>query len=216
MPHAVDRMLLTLAVWFAASPAPACSCMAIALESQIDEAETILVARVVSVEDMAAAEHLPHRHPAEAYPPDGEYGLRAHFTVLRALKQRGPLPETLRTGYGGGDCGFELLPGHNYLILTHARGGVSSCSGSRLTGFQDGVSCRMQTQLAAIERRIADRQSEIPLPADNDYAPWLVLDDRVREALESGRTAFEAGCEASPHQQQSPDSQGMPGRRIAG
>ncbi len=197
MQHVVDRMLLALAVWFAATPALACSCMAIAFESQIDEAETILVVRIVSVEDMAAAQHLPHRHPAEAYPPDGEHGLRAHFTVLRTLKQRSPLPETLRTGYGRGDCGFELLPGHNYLILTSARGGVSSCSGSRETGFHDGVSCRMQAQLAAIERRIADRSSEIPLPDDNEYAPWLVLDDKVREALKSGRTAFEAGCEVS-------------------
>lgn len=198
MPHVVDRMLLALAVWFAATPALACSCMAIAFESQIDEAETILVARIASVEDMAAAEHLPHRHPAAAYPPDGEYGLRAHFTVLRVLKQRGPMPATLRTGYGDGDCGYELVPGNNYLILTNAHGGVSSCSGSRQTGFQDGVSCRMQTQLAAIERRIAHRNSEIPLPADNEYAPWLVLDDKVREALKSGRTAFEAGCEVSP------------------
>ena len=55
MPHVVDRMLLALAVWFAATPALACSCMAIAFESQIDEAETILVVRIVSVEDMAAA-----------------------------------------------------------------------------------------------------------------------------------------------------------------
>jgi hypothetical protein len=124
--------------------------------------------------------------------------LRARFEVIRPLKQAGMLPDALFTGYGDGDCGVQLEPGSNYLILTGADGGVGICSGSRKIGFQNGISCPMQAFLAAVERRVADGTSVLVWPSDEDGDSPIVIDERVSAALMAGRSAFEAGCELPP------------------
>lgn len=164
------------------------------MESLVDRADTILVVRVVSTEDAMdrAGESVWVRsdNPAPPYSPKSNYGIRVRFKTLRTLKQQGSMPEVLRTGFGGGDCGVELLPANNYLILTNASGAVTSCSGYEHAGFGDAISCSYQAYIAAIEKRIEGRGRGPDLPRSPGYS----VDQTVVDALRAGRSPFEAGC----------------------
>lgn len=202
MPILILQVGSALVIWLFSLSAVACSCAAIAFESQIDQAETVMVVRIVRVEDLIAvsgtnvwARSLNEPPP---YSATSNYGTRSEFNVTLPLKQTGPLPKALRTGYGGGDCGVLLEPGSNYLILTDSDGAVGLCSLARKIGFQDGISCQMQAFLAAVGRRVADGSSEVVWPGEEGGTSATAIDKRVSDALKAGRSAFEAGCEVPP------------------
>jgi hypothetical protein len=196
------RLACAMAAWLVSAPVAACSCAMIAFESLIDQAETVMVVRILRVEDLVAVSGTSVWARSVNEPPPysaaSTYGTRAEFKVTLPLKQTGPLPKALRTGYGGGDCGVSLEPGSNYLILTDADGSVGMCSRPRKIGFQDGISCQMQAFLAAVERRIADGSSEVVWPSEEPGSSPTAVDERVSESMQAGRSAFQAGCDDSP------------------
>ena len=197
MPKRFVRILAILVTILIGNAGFACSCPVVAFETLVDQSDSILIVRIVSVEDALAGSGRSiwarYKDDPPLYSEGSNYGLRAEFTVLRTLKQTGALPSMLRTGYGGGDCGVDLTPGTNYLLLTDSSGSVTLCSGSRAVGFHDGINCRMQNYIAAIERRIADPTSEV-LP-DTDAS--IAIDHSVSAALQAGKSAFDAECDQS-------------------
>jgi|CXWL01.1.fsa_nt_gi hypothetical protein len=214
MSRILGSSIAALALMGLAAAANACSCGRSSLADDVDAAESILVVRIVAVEDMAVAAKRSYWTHGDDESPPGEsksMGLAARFILLRPIKLSGPVPELLRTGYGmGGDCGIRFDPGANYLVFASASGGTSACTSTRKIGAFDAISCVERSRIAAIERRLLDSASVLSdvevdsngdtVIADDDYG----LSNDIIEALRGGKPAFEAGCAASESAPSSP------------
>lgn len=87
----------------------------------VDQSQYVFVARIISAREVKSEEALLDRSYVEA-----EYEL---LELLQGFE--GGLPFTLRSGYGGGDCGVPFRIGSQILVHTDDSGRIGVCSGSR-------------------------------------------------------------------------------------
>ncbi len=111
-----------------ATHASACSCIAITDPLQhYENANMVFVGTVVRGNSHGASLEGPMK--------PGAFPFRTfEFTVSNVLKGAARSPVTIKTGLGGGDCGYNFTVGTEYLVYAHGSGtdlNVSICGGTK-------------------------------------------------------------------------------------
>lgn len=96
----------------------ACSCTRDSgMEHQFRAAKHVFIVRIESVKRVDVSPH------------SGDEPQLATYTVVENFRGDPRLVPSLRSGYGGGDCGTPLIVGLDYLVLVGDDGSVNFCSG---------------------------------------------------------------------------------------
>lgn len=142
----------------AAPAAQACSCGNTTPERVFDESLQVIAAEIVSVEDVGT------NAPADSsgFRPGRNYGYRATFRLVESFKGDATQLDALGTGYGGGDCGLSLEPGHTYLFNVRANGVVGSCGIVREIGAGN---CAWPAAAGTLRARGRDGTTKLAIPA---------------------------------------------------
>lgn len=122
-----------------ASDAWACSCTNMSLSEKVDKASFVAVVRV---ETTRLRDGYAAMLEQEDLPREGWLPVLADFVPVEVFKGSTSDVHALATGFGGGDCGEPLIPGHDYLVLGHPVNGeitVGMCSGAEWLGLRSLV-----------------------------------------------------------------------------
>lgn len=163
--------LFALGLGLAAGEAAACSCAHTAIEERIDAARTIALVRVRRVE-LDPTWQAGDNGFANGYP------LQAEADVLETLRGVPRTSLRLRSGFGDGDCGVPLVPGHDVLLVEAADGetfDLDFCSASRLLG--------LGSLLAAAGRPVPPSLDRLFVQALRDY---LAMRTPIHTCLRGG------------------------------
>jgi hypothetical protein len=112
----MTRLMAVLLATFVAAEAVACSCFTGGtVEAAFQGADVVFAGFVVSIEDPPGDG--VRRAAGEPWGP--EYGLEVTFRVMQWWKTDSYTEESLAlwTGYGGGDCGYQVEKGQSYLVF---------------------------------------------------------------------------------------------------
>jgi hypothetical protein len=150
-------VILASALLIAARPASACSCgQKPAVAEAVQRSSVVALVRVTRVADQWTLWRRikdrfrgPSATSIEAYVRD--YGFRVAVDVLQQWKGEPAKSLELRTGRGGGDCGYSFEVGQTYLVYA-GRGvegllGVNICSRT-VAGQDAGLDIQALDQLA--------------------------------------------------------------------
>jgi len=154
----VRTLLLVAISAIGTTQALACSCANTTPEQVFDESQQAALVRIVAVEDVGAK---AVRAAGDAYEPGRNYGVRATFVLLESFKGDSATLEALGTGYGGGDCGVNLAPGHAYLVNVRANGVVGACG---IVREVNPTNCRWPALRDALHARARDGRTALHLP----------------------------------------------------
>lgn len=112
--------------------AVACECAGrVSVEKQYASAPIVFMGRVESVRDRWSSfsrlwSHVERWFRVTPSFDDRryctDYGMEVTFAVRKAWKGVSSRRQTLVTGRGGGDCGFEFQPGIDYLVYAYPPG----------------------------------------------------------------------------------------------
>ncbi len=122
----ISRIILLLSL--STTNAWACTCLNKSEMELVDQAQYIFVARII-----AARESLPNEiDRTSAY-------VEADFELVESLKAaEDQMPTTLKSGFGGSDCGIQFIVGRQILVHTNSSGRISICNGTRfVVGDED-------------------------------------------------------------------------------
>ena len=95
----------------------ACSCVPRTVEEKFANASTVFVGRILSAQEIRGEQ------PRLS-------AVVGTFRVSETLKGNPERLSVVETGYGGGDCGVQLLVGETYVFFADAAGRVNICTGT--------------------------------------------------------------------------------------
>ncbi len=141
----MPRWLIVLGALTLLSPTTVvgCSCVNLTPEQQFAEAHTVFLARVTSAYEVkkGAPGGMQHRDR-----------VRGKFEVQETFKGSPSKLRYVETGYGGSDCGVELLVGSVYLFYTNPAGETNRCDGSAFANLSNKDNLKFLEKLRALSK----------------------------------------------------------------
>ena len=139
----MSRWLIILSGWILSTPATVwgCSCVNLSPEQKFAEAHAVFLARITSAYEVkvGAPEGAKHRDR-----------VRAKFEVKETFKGNPSKLKYVESGYGGPDCGVELLVGGTYLFYTNPAGETNRCAGSAYANLSNQDNLKFLEKLRAL------------------------------------------------------------------
>ena len=120
-----------------------CSCVNLTPEQRFVEAHAVFLARITSAYEVkkGASGGANHRDR-----------VRAKFELKETFKGSPSKLRYVETGYGGPDCGVELLVGSTYLFYTNSVGETSRCNGSSFANLSNEDDRRFLQKLRSLSK----------------------------------------------------------------